>query len=319
MLAALLSTLLLGVEPCETGKLLFARKEYALAQDSLWRCVRAATRDTEAAYMLGLTYRELKNYADGLKNVATLPDTVDRLYLRAFLQFRTGNARESCSTLEQAYRRSPEDWRIHHLYGLNYVVLDIKEGAEVSFTNAVRLNPKNAELWYLLARLYYTDNRPQESLTASREALKLAPEYPEVYSNIALCHEALANDAEAVAAFRRAIELSKRLGKTDEWPLLNFAAYLIKQGRSDEATPLLRDALALNAGSAKGHYLIGRALAKTGDAENARKHLEISLALDADTASTYFELGMLLQRLGDREGARANLARFETLRKGSLK
>jgi tetratricopeptide (TPR) repeat protein len=230
-----------------------------------------------------------------------------------------GNARESCGTLEQAYARSPEDWRIHYLYGLNYVVLDIKEGAEVSFTNALRLNPKNPELWYLLARLYYTDNRPQESLTASMEALKLAPEYSDVYTNVALCHEALAEDAEAIAAFQRAIELNRQLGRTDEWPLLNFAAYLIKQGRSEEAPPLLKDALGLNAKSSKGHYLMGRALAKSGDVRNARRHLETSLHLDASDASAYFELGMLLQRLGDREGARANLAQFEALRKGSKK
>ena len=251
--------------------------------------------------------------------VATLPDTVDKLYLRAFLQFRMGKARESCGTLEQAYARSPEDWRIHHLYGLNYVVLDIKEGAEVGFTNALRLNPKNPELWYLLARLYYTDNRPQESLTASMEALKLAPQYSDVYTNIALCHEALAQDSEAIAAFQRAIELNRQLGRTDEWPLLNFAAYLIKQGRWEEAAPLLKDALVLNAKSSKGHHLMGRALAKSGDVRNARRHLETSLYLDASDASAHFELGMLLQRLGDREGARASLAQFEALSKGSKK
>jgi hypothetical protein len=87
MFAALLWSLLLGAEPCDTGKLLFAQKAYARAQEALWRCVRTATPDTEPAYLLGLTYRELKNYADGLQMVATLPDTVDKLYLRAFLSF----------------------------------------------------------------------------------------------------------------------------------------------------------------------------------------------------------------------------------------
>jgi tetratricopeptide (TPR) repeat protein len=176
-----------------------------------------------------------------------------------------GNARESCGTLEQAYARSPEDWRIHHLYGLNYVVLDIKEGAEVSFTNALRLNPKNPELWYLLARLYYTDNRPQESLTASMEALKLAPQYSDVYTNVALCHEALAQDSEAIAAFQRAIELNRQLGKSRRMAVIELRGLPDQTGPLEEAAPLLKDALGLNAKSSKGHYLMGRALAKSGD------------------------------------------------------
>jgi Flp pilus assembly protein TadD len=319
VLNALLLGLLFTVEPCQNGKALFSQKAYAAAQESLWGCVQAGTTDREPGYLLSLTFRELKNYSAGMARAAALPDSVDKLYIRAYLQFRMGKARESCDTLEPAYRRDPDDWRVHQLYGLNYVVLDIKEGAEVSFTNAIRLNPRNAELWYLLARLYYTDNRPQESITASMEALKLVPEYPDVYSNIALCYEALADDAQAVTHFQRAIEFNRKLGRRDEWPLINYAAYLIKQGRPEPAVPVLGEALAMNEKSAKGHYLLGRALGKLGETTEARKHLETSLSLNDADASVHFELGMLLQRAGDREGARASLARFEALRKGPQK
>ena len=319
MLPALLLSLWFTVEPCRSGKGLFLSKAYAAAQEALWRCLQSGTSDREPGYLLGLTFRELKNYSAGIKRVADLPDSVDKSYVLAYLQFRMGNARESCSTLESAYRRDPDDWRLHQLYGLNYVVLDIKEGAEVSFTNAIRLNPSNAELWYLLARLYYTDNRPQQSVAASIEALKLVPDYPEVYSNMALCYEALADDTEAVKHFERAIELNRRFGRPDEWPLLNYAAYLIKQGRPQPAVPILGEAVAANEKSARGHYLLGRAFAKLGKTAEAKKHLETSLSLDDNDASVHFELGMLLQRIGDRQGARASLARFESLRKGKQK
>jgi tetratricopeptide (TPR) repeat protein len=319
VLPVLLLGLLFGAESCQTGKALFGSKSYAAAQENLWRCVEAGTSDREYGYLLSLTFRELKNYTAGFERVVSLPDSVDKLYIHAYLQFRVGNARESCSTLEAAYRRDPDDWRVYQLYGLNYVVLDIKEGAEVSFTNAIRLNPNNAELWYLLARFYYTDNRPQQSIAAATEALKLVPDYPEVYSNIALCYEALADDTRAEKNFQRAIELNRKLERRDEWPLLNYAAYLIKQGRPQPALPVVTEGLTVNNKSARGHYLMGRALSKVGRIADARKHLETSISLDDKDASAYFELGMLLQRVGDREGSRTNLARFESLKKGSRK
>jgi tetratricopeptide (TPR) repeat protein len=230
-----------------------------------------------------------------------------------------GKHQESLRILEETYRKESGDWRIHHLFALNYVVLDIKEGAEASLENAIRLKPDNAELYYHLARLYYSENRPRESIAASRHALSLAPDYPDVYGNLGLCFEALAEDELAAANYGRAIELNRKLQRNDEWPLLNYASFLIKRGQTERAVSLLDEARQINPASAKAHYLLGRAFSKLGRNADAKEALAKSLALDEKDPGPHFELGKLLQREGDRKGARAHLSRFEALRKGAAK
>jgi tetratricopeptide (TPR) repeat protein len=319
VVVVLLALLLRPQGVCETGKALFDARSYAAAQEPLWACVAEGTDDREVAHRLALTYRELKNYQEGLARSARIPASIDRQYLQAYLLFRGGKPRDSLRLLEDAYRRDQADWRIHHLFGLNYVVLNIKEGAEASLENAIRLKPDNAELYYHLARVYYNDNRPRESITVSGHALALVPEYPEVFDNLGLCYEALAENDKAVENYRSAIELNRKLRRQDEWPLVNYAAFLIKQGQPEASLPLVAEAVRINEWSAKAHYLSGRALSKLGRYSEAKSSLRRAIELDAAEPAAYFELGMVLQREGDRAGARQNLARFESLRKGDGK
>jgi Flp pilus assembly protein TadD len=144
----------------------------------------------------------------------------------------------------------------------------------------------------------------------------LAPEYPDVYNNLGLCFEALGDDEAAIANYRRAMELNDKLRRNDEWPLLNYAAFLIKRGEAEPAVPLLNQAKQMNPNSAKTYYLLGRAFSKIGRTAEAKEALAKSVSLDDTDPGPHFELGMLLQREGDQKGAREQLSRFEALRKG---
>ena len=154
----LLAAAILQANACDEGRALFLAKDYSAAQGPLWHCLMAGTSDKEFAHQLTLTYRDLKNYDSGIKRAESAlvsnPKSEDILYILGFLQFRLGHHNESIRHLGQAYRLDPDDWRVYQLFALNYVVLDIKDGALESFQNAIRLNPQNAELWYQLARFY---------------------------------------------------------------------------------------------------------------------------------------------------------------------
>jgi tetratricopeptide (TPR) repeat protein len=55
------------------------------------------------------------------------------------------------------------------------------EAAKLSLQRAISLNPKNAELHYQLARLYFTLGSFVDSIEESKRALALSPDYAEVY------------------------------------------------------------------------------------------------------------------------------------------
>jgi len=304
---------------CEQGRSLFLARSYQEARTFLWKCVLAGTPDKERAHELALTYRDLKDYDAGLAQAQTAlkeqPRSVDLLYLIGFLQFRQGHCRQSVETLERAYHLDPLDWRVHHVFALDYVVLDIKPGAQAEFQNAISLNPRNAELHYQLARFYFSDNRPQESIDESKKALALFPDYAEAYDNLGLCYQALADTERATAAFQRSVELGRKYAVKDEWPFLNYANYLIKLGNAEQSLPLLEQAIAVNPRSAKARYYLGRALWRLNRNAEAKRYLEESIQLDANDPGPYYELGTLLAREGDWGHAKPLFERFEVLRK----
>jgi Tfp pilus assembly protein PilF len=300
---------------CEDGKRAFAKISYLEAQQSLWKCVEEGATSRESAHLLAQTYRELKNYDAGLERVRPLlaaqPRSVDLLYVKAFLLFRTGLHRESLRLLGDAYHLDAQDWRGHQLFALNYVVLQIPDGALQEFQLALQLNPSNAELYYQLARHYYSQNRVIDSITASEKALALSPGYVDVYSNLGLCYEALAEQVKARENYEKAVELARRLGKKDEWPFLNYAAFLIKQDAAEQSLQLLQAALQQNADSARAYYLQGKALRKLQNTNGAKQSLERAIALDPNDPGPYYELAAVLRTMGDTAGAREMLARFQ--------
>jgi len=309
--------------PCARGQEAFAARRYAPAQEALWDCVLSGSPDAEAAHHLALTYRETRNYDDGLLRVdaavAHSGKSVDLLYLSAYLHFRMRRQDDSLRLLGEAYRMNRSDWRVHQLFALNYVVLDVKDGALAEFQTALALNPRNAELHYQLARFYYSDNRIAESIEESNAALGLFPGYPEAYENLGLCYEALSDKQRGVENFERAIAETEKLGLKNEWPFVNYAEFLIKQDEPEAGARALGRALELNPASAKANYFMGRTLRRLGRNAEARTFLERAIKLDATDPVAYFELGMLLMRLGDRAAAKPLLDRFQEIKKSAAR
>lgn len=308
-------------DSCTRGQFLFRSKAYPEAQAALWECVLQGVQGTERAHQLALTYRELKNYEPGLERtraaMAQRGKSADLLYIAAFLHFRMGHHRDSIALLAEAYELDHLDWRTHQLFALNYVVLGIKDGALAEFKNAIALKPENAELHYQLARFYYSESRVAESIEEANRALAIFPEYPEAYDNLGLCYQALGEKQRAGESFERAIALSKKLDRKDEWPYLDFAEFLMKQEDVERSIPLLEQALQMNPASAKASYYMGRAMRKLKRNSEARRFLEQALALDAGDPAPYYELAMLFSREGDRARAKPLFERFEALRKRS--
>jgi tetratricopeptide (TPR) repeat protein len=276
----------------------------------------AGTQPRDRGYELVLTYRELKNYDDGFERLRGISwVTVDLLYVEAFLLFRTGAHRQSIDVLGRAYNLDPGDWRLHQMFALNYVVMEIPEGAAHEFQVAAGLNPGNAELWYQLARFFYWQNRFSESLVASEKALSLSPGYPEVHNNLALCYEALAQHEKVREHYEKAIELNRRINRTDEWPLLNYATFLMKGEQIEQSLAMIDRALVLNPESGRAYYLRGKALRKLDRLEDARQALCRSIDLEPNEPGAYYELAGLLRKLGDASGSKQLFEKFESLRK----
>jgi tetratricopeptide (TPR) repeat protein len=302
-------------EACQTGADRFASGQYASAQENLWQCLDAGQASSEQAYQLAMTYRALRNYETGLRKTDSAltqsPNNVDLLFLAAYLHYRRNETKQSMLLTSKAYGIAPKDWRIHEMFALNYISFHMLEPARLSLLQAISLNSRNAELYYQLARLYFTLGSYVESIRISKQGLELAPDYPEMYHNLALSYEGSGNGELAVTNFRKAIELNRHLGRRDEWPLIDFAAYQRMGGQPEESLSLLREALAINPASPRANYEMGELLRDMRQYKEAATYLGKAIDLDPCNAKAIYGLALVSRTLGETDRSKALLQRFK--------
>lgn len=306
------------VTPClEQARLHFRARSFNLAQRVLWSCWdRNPTDKSETAFLLAQTYRELKNYESGLDQVSSRQDlsSVDHWYLTGYLHFRLGQFEESLANLRKAFQLNDKDWRVHHTFALNFVLLGRDEVALLEFRTAIALKPDNAELHYQLSRYLYTLSRLDDAVEAAQRALSLAPDYVQAHSALGLCYEGLGQIAKALEHHTRAVELAAR-NTTDEWPYLNFSAFLLKNGNAAEALGYAERALGLAPNSAAAHLHAGKAMVRLDRYKEARNAFEKAIALDQANPSPYYQLAFVMRKLGDLEQAQKYLVLFQAKKK----
>ncbi|MBV8708379.1 MAG: tetratricopeptide repeat protein [Acidobacteriaceae bacterium] len=321
MALLLASVALSAQEPaaCRNGLNLFHENRVQQAQGSLWECIESGKGDADDALTLAQTYKGLRNYESGLNRATAdlqkLPDSVDLIYIAAYLHYRRNETKESMLLATKAYRLAPNDWRIHQLLALNYISFDMLEAAKLSLNRAISLKPDNAELLYQLARLYFALGSFVDSIEISKKALVVFPDYPEVYHNLALCYEGNGNIDMAMQNFQKAIDLNRKFKRQDEWPLIDFAVYQRMGGHPEASLPLLEEALGINPKSPKANYEMGELLRDERRFVEAKQYLETAVALDPCNARALYGLAVLMRQLGDAERSKALLQRFKEVDK----
>lgn len=302
-------------EPCEQGMAEFGAGRFSESQITLWRCMDSGRAHGTHAVYLAQTYRGLKNYEPGLAladaALARRPRSVDLLYIAAWLRYRRNEIRESMALASKAYEITSEDWRIHQVFALNYISLNMLEEARLSLSRAIQLKPDNAELHYQLARLYFTQGAFIKSIQASKKALEIFPDYPEAHHNLALSYEGSGDVNLATSSFRKAVDLNRTYRRMDELPLIDFAVYQRMGGMPEAALSLLGEALLINPRSSKAQYEVGESYRDMKRYQEAKKHLELAHELDRCNARALYGLAMVTRILGDARRASALLVRFK--------
>ena len=303
-------------ESCARGVEQFTQQRYREAQSTLWECVSSGTQTPEQTLDLASTYREIKNYDEGLERVANemkrRHGDEDLIYLGAFLQFRRGQFEASVALLNLAYKQNPKDWRLHQLYALNYVEAGWVSAAEQEFDRAIKLKSDLPELYYQLARYYYTMSEFSKSVTTSKKALALAPNYADVYDNLGLTYAGLGNFSASVENFERAIKLDQEHNVRDEWHLVDYGASLMDRDPS-KAQVLLQEALQMNSANATAYYELGRTMQMLGRNSDAEANLKKAITYDPTYTNAYYILSTLARKRGDRVVAAKYLAEFQRL------
>jgi protein O-GlcNAc transferase len=128
-------------------------------------------------------------------------------------------------------------------------------------------SPDAAHPHYLRAKVYTEQNKVEKAAAQLKEAVSLRPDFAEAWSDLGQARKTLLDDAGALAAFRRAVELSP----DDAVAQYRLGAEYFHNGKIHDAIEHLNEALRLDPANQSTLYNLQLALREGGQLEQARQ------------------------------------------------
>jgi Flp pilus assembly protein TadD len=229
---------------------------------------------------------------------------------RASALFDQRQFAEAAAEARKARELDPNLIAAWKLSGLSLQLAGQTAEAENEFAAALERFPKDADLWFYLARVQYLQSRLKPAESSARRALELQAEHAGAHTQLAMTLEALNDYPNALAHYRRGIELGARLQRPPTLPWVYAGNLLFKLNRFEEALDHFTRAAALDPQSSELQLQRGRALEKLGRMKEAEAAHQRAIALDGNGQAR-----AALERL--RAGVAANATAVKALQSAS--
>lgn len=240
------------------------------------------------------------------------PKNPDLITLLAEVRFDQRRYKEALQLVDDADAISKPTAKGATLRGLVAVAQSQPDLAGPQFREAIRLDPGYAFAHYYLSRLLFTLKDFNESIQEAKAAIAVAPNLVRAYDNLGLCYEAIHQIDEAKKWYLEAIHRAAA-GKPTEWPSLDLATMLIRNGRVEEAKPYLFDALKLNPSNPKSHYQMAIVLDNAGELAGALREFEQTAKLDPTMADAHYRAALIYKESGKKDLADREFAEFKKI------
>jgi tetratricopeptide (TPR) repeat protein/TolB-like protein len=212
-----------------------------------------------------------------------------------------GNVDEAIRLLEATLKSSPGFARAHAALGRACLARfehtsdpAWAERARDEMTEALRLDPRDAEVRDALARLYWNTGRIPEALDEVRRALETRPQADHLHRLMASLLVDTGDLDGALREARQAVALR-------DWHQNHYTLgyVLFRAGRFTEAVPAFRRATELRPDNAWAFQALGEALYQAGQDGEAEAAFRKAIAADPSAASlAWASLGALLYETG---------------------
>lgn len=240
--------------------------------------------------------------------VAADPKAAEPRYLLAYVLLREDKPADSLKEYTSAAAlRTPTAVELRNV-ALDYVVLKDLSDADRWMSRSLAMDPKDAETWYAMGRLRYTQGRYGDALTCFEKTVALNPRSVKGENNLGLAYEALNRNNDAVRAYRAAIAWQKSDPAPSEQPLLNLAILLQHRNQLQEAQALLEEAAKIAPKDPRIHENLGQVYLHTDRAADAVKEFATAVQLAPGNPRYHYLLGQAYRRTGKNEQAKQEFA-----------
>jgi tetratricopeptide (TPR) repeat protein len=229
---------------------------------------------------------------------------------------REGLVKQALGVLSRAAESAPEDQMVRFNYGYALVLAGKHAEAVEQLREAVKLNPRDPEAVFLLAKAQEKAGQAEAAAASDNEARKIYNAYAkaqtewtqsQTVSLIAARLRADFNRADLVAQAAVAEPAPGAGESSSAQALLARARESYEAGRDDEALSDLRNVVRIEPNNAEAYLLTGRIYQRRGDLVPAINQLKTSIFWDMDRKliDAHILLGRIFLERGDRAQATA--------------
>jgi tetratricopeptide (TPR) repeat protein len=218
-------------------------------------------------------------------------------------KFVETNARASLVEYRKAVDFRPSSPSDLKIVALDFVLLGNYVDADKWLSKSVQRDPKDAQAWCFLSRIKYDINHFDEAITASKECLQRDSQNSGALDTMGLAYAEMSRTDDAIKAYRAAIELQAKSLEKDPYPFLDLADLFLKQGRAEQAVPLLAKAVDISPELANAHQLLGKAYLRMNQLQESARELEKTIELEPDCAPAHYLLGQVYRKAGQADKA----------------
>ncbi len=226
-----------------------------------------------------------------------------RIYLRSLGDIQAGSGSQNVLKLaieqyEQIVKIEPDNVDDHLLLGRLYRLNNDLQKAENEFKTAVKLQPNSEEAITTLAYLYNEEgdsSRAVQALSSIPDAARSA----KLYSALGYTYEQQKQYKNAIAAYRRAIELDR--DNLDA--IRGLAQNLMNDGQTDAALEQYKVIAEANPEDAQTYLRIAEIYRKSGKFELALENLKKAESMVQDSLEVPYNIAAVYQSQGRFEEA----------------
>lgn len=242
------------------------------------------------------------------------PHSAEAHALLGYVLLKENNPRASLDEyLESAKYRQPLALDLVAI-GSDYLLLEDSANADMWLARAYATDPKNSLTLYLWGRAAYNRQHFEQAAKHFEECLQLEPNNAKPLGQLGLAYQRLGKTDEAITAYRRAIAMGS-VAPEAAATRIDLGSLLVENGKAQEATPILSDAVRLVPGDMRAHRELGKAYLRSGELHKAQLELEAARQIDAQNAPTHFLLSQVYKGLGRPEDAERENAAYGALAK----
>lgn len=181
------------------------------------------------------------------------------------------NFEKAAEWFTKAIEENPNEVIGYINFGNLLASMNENERAERFFQKAITLDEHVATAYYSLANLYYDAERFEEAAKLYEKAISNGIEGPDAYYMLGKCFEKTGQTKLSLPYLQRAYELAEN----DLQIKLSYGIALASFEMFEEAEPILKEVLEMDAENADAHYNLGVLYAvSTTDTKVALYHLK---------------------------------------------